>query len=77
MVVVASTDESPSKYQLYMFGVSGNALHVQWQGDGTGSWAMTSPLYDGKYIAVGSCDCVFHIRSDDAMIIGLDRLVEH
>jgi hypothetical protein len=77
LIVVASTGYSPSKYRLYSLGMTGNALHVQWQGDGIGYFSRTSPLYDGKYLAVGSTLSVLHVHNDYTVMVGHGRLVEH
>jgi WD40 repeat protein len=77
LVVVVSTNYSPSKYRLCMFNARGNALHVQWQVDGIGSLSRISPLYDGKYLAVGSYESVLHLYLDHTMMIGNGRLVEY
>jgi hypothetical protein len=77
LIVVASTGYSPSKYRLYSLGMTGNALHVQWQGDGVGIYSKTCPLYDGKYLAVGSYGSVLHVYCDYTVMVENGRLVEH
>ena len=57
LLVVASTYDS-KKYKLFSFTLDGNALTMQWQMDGSGRFSITSPLYDGKYLVVGSFDSV-------------------
>jgi hypothetical protein len=86
--VVVSAVWFPNKYQLCMFNLSGNELHVQWyhykhtvgmvrRGDGVGQDSTSSSLYDGEYLAVGSNQSVFHTLGNHTEMIGLDRPVEH
>jgi hypothetical protein len=79
LVTVASAIWSPSKYQLYSLDVNENTLSVQWQGkgDGIGSMSTASPLYDGKYIAVGSFFNVLHLHCVHIVAVGQDRFVEY